>query len=276
MNITIWVYNEYGDYIATTSASSTHANRFTPAYIGIFVDNPTAQFDEFVISTVDPKSILFTGLQAGMSVEIWDNLGNRVANGTATGPSLTLDVVQDMVVGTGVDGRVIVRLPDGSICLDYRVPETDAILGGDTYRVVFTNVDAVLGANKTSATISVGIPSSVPEMTFVFLRLNTTQVLYARLVLDSLSTPATLNLDAWIEGATKSTNITIRNGVPASTSTSIIQLNLGLNNNLTLSGHFTAAGQYATLQLKLELYTAPGGMGACVRYPLTVMLRSDT
>ncbi|MEM1772974.1 MAG: hypothetical protein QXQ71_04045, partial [Desulfurococcaceae archaeon] len=69
--------------------------------------------------------------------------------------------------------------------------------------------------------------------------MNASQVLYARLILDAYTAPETLNLDVWLEGATGSTSIIIRSGVPVSTSTSRVQLNLGPENSVALSGYFT-------------------------------------
>ncbi|MEM4569865.1 MAG: hypothetical protein QXE66_00995 [Desulfurococcaceae archaeon] len=105
--------------------------------------------------------------------------------------------------------------------------------------------------------------------------MNVLQLLYARLLLDSPSAPSTLNLDIWIEGAATSTRIEIRNGNPISTSTSIVQLDLGLGNTIHLRGNFTTVNQVATLNLKLEICTMPESMGACVYYPIMLELTSS-
>ncbi|MEM3815787.1 MAG: hypothetical protein QW341_02960 [Candidatus Bathyarchaeia archaeon] len=81
-----------------------------------------------------------------------------------------------------------------------------------------------------------------------------------------------MNADIWLEGFTKSTSITIKSGAPISASTSIVRLNLGLNNSIT--GYFSATGQTATLYLKLELYTAEGELGACIHYPIRLDIKS--
>ncbi|MEM3647245.1 MAG: hypothetical protein QW334_03770 [Thermofilum sp.] len=271
VTITAWVYNEYGDFLISISASSTSPNRFTPAYIGVFVDNPTAQFDDFIISTVDPRSILFNGFVVGMRVEVWDNLGLLVNSTSAPASSFRLDVVPDLVVGTGVNGKIIVRYPDAYLCGTLTVPSTDAILGGDAYNLTTASIAVNLGSNRTSASLTLYI-SGTPQFTTTarVLRISASQVLYARLILDSASAPPTLNLDIWLEGATSSTSITIRDGVPTTTSTSIVQLNLGRGNSISLNGYFTATGQTATLNLKLELCTMPGGAGACVYYPVVI------
>lgn len=283
VNITANLYDGSGNYVASTSWVINHSNVFTPAHVGVIVYDEipgrtaSAYFDEFIASPVDPRSILFTGLQAGTSVEVRDNYGDLVASGTATGANLSLSVVRDVVVGNGTNGRILVILPDGSLCADHRVPHTDAILGGDVYRVERLStipVDVVLGANKTSAIASTALPGGGPESTIGLLRVNTSQALYARLLLNSISAPETLKLDIWIEGAFRSTNVTIRDGTPVSTSTNIVQLNIGLNNNVTLAGYFTSTGQSATLNLKLELCTAPEGKGACVYYPIVLNLSS--
>lgn len=92
-------------------------------------------FDDFIVSTADPRAIAFSGLQAGMRVEVWDNLGNLLASGVATGSVLHLSVVGDAVAGTGANGRIVVRYPDGSLCVEHLVLPHDAILGGDAYKL---------------------------------------------------------------------------------------------------------------------------------------------
>ncbi|MEM2370532.1 MAG: hypothetical protein QXH51_06485 [Candidatus Bathyarchaeia archaeon] len=271
ITITAYLYDASGNYITSASVTITHNNVFTPAYVGVIVNNVTAYFDEFILSTVDPRSISFTNFYTGMKVEVWDNLGNPVNSTTAPAQSFTLNVISDIVVGTGGDGRIVVRYPDAYLCGTLTMPSTDAILGGDAYALTTASIAVSLGSNRTSASLTLYI-SGTPQFTTTarVLRISASQVLYTRLILDSASAPPTLNLDIWLEGATSSTSITIRDGVPTTTSTSIVQLNLGLGNSVSLNGYFTATGQTATLNLKLELCTMPGGAGACVYYPVVI------
>ncbi|MEM4622841.1 MAG: hypothetical protein QW816_02150, partial [Desulfurococcaceae archaeon] len=117
ISVTAYLYDVNGNYITMTSASITNA--FTPAYLGVTVDFTTtggslvAYFDEFIISMVDPRSLFFTGFYAGMGVEVWDNLGYLVNSTTAPSSSFALGVAGDIVVGTGSNGRIVVRYPDG-------------------------------------------------------------------------------------------------------------------------------------------------------------------
>lgn len=276
INITAHLYNATGGLVTTASTTITHTNVFVPAYIGVNVNGGAAYFDDLLVATSDLRSVTFINLRAGMIVEIWDNLGSLVASGTALGSSLSLSVIHDVVVGTGVDGNITVKNPDGSLLCGYLVPFTDAILGGDTYKVEAAAFMVELGANKTSARVNTTIPSSAPGATMIVLRVNTSQILYARLILDNIISPNTLDLDLWIEGVVRSTNITIIGGVPVSSSTNSVQLNLGLGNSITINGYFTAADQMATLYLRVEFCTTSSGMGACVYYPIELRLHTSS
>ncbi|MEM4758688.1 MAG: hypothetical protein QW073_05160 [Desulfurococcaceae archaeon] len=276
-SITAYLYDASGSHVTAVSATITHSNVFTPAYLGVEVDNVLAYFDEFIVSTVDPRFLYFTGFYEGMGVEVWDNIGYLVNTTVAPAPSFALGVTGDVVVGTGSNGRIVVRYPDAYLCGVLTVPSTDAVLGGDTYALSAHPITLSLGANRTSATITLYV-SNAPafDTTARILRVNASQALYARLILDAYTAPESLNLDIWIEGSTKSTNILVRSGVPISTLTSIVQLNTGQENSIAVSGHFTATGQTATLHLKLELCTLPGGGGACVYYSVTLTLSSGS
>lgn len=275
ITITAYLYSASGSYVTSVSATITSANVFTPAYIGVEVDGVAAYFDEFIISTVDPRTVYFTSFYTGMSVEVWDNLGSLVNTTKAPASSFTLGVVNDIVVGTGVDGRIVVRYPDSYLCVILTVPATDAILGGDTYNLSTAPITVSLGANKTSASLALKI-SGASQLTTTsrVLSINTSQTLYARLIIESLQAPTTLNLDIWLEGVGSSTSITIRNGSLITSSTNVIQLNLGSGNSISVSGYFTTTGQTATLTLKLELCTLPGSAGVCVYYPIFISLSS--
>jgi len=199
------------------------------------------RFEDFIVSTVDPRSISFAGFRGGMSVEVWDNLGNLVNSTAAPSSSFSLRVIRDVVVGTGVDGRIVVKCPDGYPCGVLTVPISDAILGGDAYSLATGAVAVSLGANKASSAVTIYISGSSPfNTTASLLMVNSSQVLYARLILDSISAPSALNADIWLEGFTKSTSITIKSGAPISASTSIVRLNLGLNNSIILTSYFSA------------------------------------
>ncbi|MEM1780237.1 MAG: hypothetical protein QXQ17_03680 [Desulfurococcaceae archaeon] len=278
VSFALWIYDDTGALVATLTASDTGATRFTPAYAGVTIDAATDRwfrFDDFIVSTVDPRSLYFTGFYTGMRVEVWDNLGYLVNSTTAPASAFILNVTGDLVVGTGIDGKILVRYPDTYLCGGLSVPLDNAVLGGDVYALVTSSISINLGSNKTSANVSLRVSgASLFNTTTRFLRLNTTQVLYARLILDAFTTSYALNLDMWIEGITSSTNISIRNGVPVSTFTSIVQLNLGGNNFIALSGYFTAMNEMAVVKLKLELCTALGGQGACVYYPVELILSS--
>jgi hypothetical protein len=137
VSFSVWVYDANGNQVASLSAQSTSPNRFAPAYIGVEVDDVGALFDDFIASTVDPRVVNFTDLPgAGYTICIYDDLGAFVNCSTSTGSRASVGVVKDVVVGTGVDGRIVVKDPSGGIVVDHRVPQSDAMLGGDAYKLI--------------------------------------------------------------------------------------------------------------------------------------------
>ncbi|MEM1834288.1 MAG: hypothetical protein QXO80_03625, partial [Thermosphaera sp.] len=278
VSFALWIYDDTGALVATLTASDTGTTRFTPAYAGVTIDAVTDRwfrFDDFIVSTVDPRSLYFTGFYTGMMVEVWDNLGYLVNSTTAPSSSFALSVAGDIVVGTGSDGRIVVKYPDGYLCGELTVPSTDAVLGGDTYALSVSLITWRLGANRTSVILTLNVSgNSQLNSTARILRVQANQPVFARLILDSYVSPASLNLDVWIEAATTSTSISVRSGVPLGTSTSIVQLNIGEGNVVYLSGYFTEQGRSATLSLKLELCSLNDGAGACVRYPMKIVVSS--
>ena len=140
--IIAYLYDTSGNLVTQLSFSDS---TFTPVYAGLgsytsnllYVD---VLYDDFIVSTADPRNITIQNVPGNYTIELWDNLGNLVASNrtnTTTG-TVTLNVTTDAVVGTGVDSRIIVKYPDGSTCLVYTPPPGDAILGGDAYRFITT------------------------------------------------------------------------------------------------------------------------------------------
>jgi hypothetical protein len=147
VNFFVWVYDESGNEVASLSARSRDKGRFAPAYIGVDVDGPgmRALFDDFIVSTVDPRVVNFIDLPgAGYTICIYDDFGALVNCSTSTGSSASVGVVNDVVVGTGVDGRIVVKDPSGGIIVDYRASQGDAVLGGDAYKLVTRGFGASL------------------------------------------------------------------------------------------------------------------------------------
>ncbi len=137
LNFYVWVYDTSGKQAAYLTASSTSPNRFAPAYICLEVDEVTAVFDDFIISTTDPRYVTFVNIPApGYRIAVYDNRGNLVNSTVATSSTALLSIVTDAVVGTGYDGRIVVWDPNGNMIINYSVPNNDAILGGDVYRLV--------------------------------------------------------------------------------------------------------------------------------------------
>jgi len=272
ITIYAWAYDVNGNLVASTSATISGRRVFNPAYIGLEVDGSgTVYYDDFVVSTADPRVVGFSGLQAGMSVEIVDNLGNLVASG-----SPPLSVVSDIVVGTGSGGTIRARYPDSSQCISYAVPTSDAIVGGDSYALSTSPISYSIGPAGASASITAYIsPSQSYTSSFNALRLYTSQGLYARLLLSSISSPSTLYASITVSTATAtSAPVQVVGGTPATTSTSIVYVPAGGYAYINVTGYFTSASQAATLNILLELCTQAGGQGACAYYPITLSLRS--
>lgn len=271
INFRVWVYDVNGNLVASLTASDSSTSRFRPAYAGVTIDagsNVWFRFEDFLISTRDPRSVIFENIVTGYSVQVIDNLNNIVGEATATASTVNMSVVRDIVVGTGSNGRIVVRDSRGQLACEHLVPTDDAILGGDTYRLV---AFATFGPNMTSAQVSASPPPGTAVR--MWLRLSVSQPVHARMIVNSVSAPE-LSMTARVVGASPSTNIQISNGNVIVGETSFVPLVIGTNNvlefNVTLSA--TPPAQRA-VDLWLELCTGGAGGGACVRYPLTLRFR---
>jgi len=279
VSIQAWAYDVNGNLVASTSATITGPRVFTPAYIGAEVNNPflssVVYYDDFVVSTTDPRVVSFSGLQSGMAIEIVDNLGNPVTSGTATSSTLNLSVVRDIVVGTGSGGTIRARYPDGSQCILYVVPASDAIVGGDEYALSVPAMSVNLGPAGTSASVTAYIsPSSSAIMGFNALRIYPYQGLQARLIIASITAPTTLYATITLSSITTSSSIVITAGNPSSSSTGYVPITANNLAYVNASGYFTAPAQTATVNLYLELCTLPSSQGACTYYPVILTLKS--
>jgi len=269
ITINAWAYDADGNLAASASATISGPRVFEPAYIGVEIDGAGAvYYDDFVISTSDPRFVGFSGLLSGMTVEIVDNLGNLVASGTPP-----LNVVTDIVVGTGSDGTIRVRNPDSTLCTTYTVPASDAIVGGDTYTLTMGSVSYSIGPAGASASVTAYISTSNTSINI--LRLYTSQDLYTKLLLSYISSPATLYANITISTAsTSSAPIQIVGGTPANYSTSTVYVPAGGYAYINVTGYFTSTAQAATLYILLELCTLPWGQGVCAYYPIILDLTS--
>jgi hypothetical protein len=210
VNFYVWVYDTSGEQLAYLTASSTHTNRFTPAYIGVIVDDLIAAFDDFIIATADPRYITVSGLPgADYTIKIIDNLGNTVSTTTSTSTTVTINIVNDMVVGTGVDGRIEVYNPNGSLVAWYNA--SDCILGGDVYMltavsgVVFSDVASFLNVVQLfNANMSLSLITDAVVTLRIYV--NSTQILCRNIYGGfSISTAIPSNL---LQGA-KAFNVTL-------------------------------------------------------------------
>lgn len=289
VNIYVWLYDLSGGLVAYLSASSTSARRFTPAYIGVEVDwttsvggsRGTVYFDDFIISTSDPRSVVFNGLPgSGYNVAIIDSFGGLVNETASTGSSLTLGVVSDVVVGTGSDGRIMVSFPNGFTGLNYTVPSSDAILGGDTYTLTYYSITCSFGSNRTSASVSMRLSSSSLFLSgAVPIKVSNldSKSYYLRLIMDSSSViPSTLtvNVTLAISPSNMVSPIRVSSGSILNGATGWLTISAGSIVYVYVTGYFSSSGGSATMKLYLEYSTLPNGQGVNVYYPITVNLGS--
>jgi len=136
ITINAFAYDPDGNLVVSLTAVDSGTHVFIPAYIGVAVfgwQGYYAAFDDFIISSSDPRTILFSNLQSGMTVRIYDNLGNQVYTFMASSGSYGLNVVKDIVLGTGGSGRIEVYDASGRLVATY----TGVILGGDSYAIQY-------------------------------------------------------------------------------------------------------------------------------------------
>jgi len=284
VNFYVRVYDPYGNQVAYVTASSTSPRRFTPAYIGLEVDYTETtgtgygMFDDFIISTVDPRNVVFNNLRSGLVFNIYDNLGALTYSFTATTSTYTLSVIPDVVLGTGTDGNIQILYPDRSLlCLDVSIPSTDAFLGGDSYSLTTKTLTWSISSSATSASVSAYISSNVNQRTsFYAIALKASQSYYVQLQLNTSASTISQSLNAqiYIQGGLQP--ITIVNGVANPTATDWVYLSAGSTVYIVVSRAYASAGSNSTLVFNVVACTngkfedpAPG---ACVFYPLRIVL----
>ncbi|PUA31282.1 MAG: hypothetical protein B7O98_09570 [Zestosphaera tikiterensis] len=275
VNFYVWVYDPNGNQVAYLTASSTSARRFTPAYIGLEVDGNYGRFDDFIISTRDPRTVTFTNLRSGLIFNIYDNLGTLTYSFTATSSTYSLSVTPDVVLGTGSDGNIRIAYPDGSLlCLNASIPTSDAFLGGDNYSLNTHTLSTSIGPTGTNAVVTAYVSSSSNALTsFYAVDLTATQNYYLMLELDvgSSTIDSSLNAEIYVEG--NSQKITIVNGAPTSTSTDWVFLPSSSTKHVVVGSAYASSGSTSTLVLKvIGCVGGPNYVGACVIYPLTIQL----
>ncbi|MEM0236287.1 MAG: hypothetical protein QW628_13295, partial [Thermofilum sp.] len=118
------VYDSTGTLIAQLSTS---ISGFTPERASLIVDRDAGYFDNFIISSVDPRHIQVTGLEQGWRVELYSGgtlIGSAVAGASGVAQ---VTVVTDLIV---VNARIVVKDSTGSVVIERAFTE---IVGGDEY-----------------------------------------------------------------------------------------------------------------------------------------------
>lgn len=256
VNFYVWVYDPNGNQVAYTTASSTSGNKSTPAYIGLEVDYTGTTgtgygvFDDFIISTTDPRYVHFGNLQSGMVFNVYDSFGALTYNFTATSSSYTLSVIPDVVLGNSTGGYILVLYPGGSfLCLNVSIPSTDAFLGGDSYSLTTMPLTWSISSTGTSASVYAYVSSNPYQLTSfpaIALTLNQSYYMQLRNATDNS------NLTDWYYfGAGDTVYVILERYRPAgSNSTEVLNI-------------------VACTNGRLDVDPAPG---ACVFYPLNIIL----
>ncbi len=281
--INAYLYDVNGNLLANISATN---NNFNPnsGFFGVDVDtrgsatnNGVARFDDFLAGNGDLRFIRINNLQSGMQAQIIDNLGNLVASGSATTSNLALNVLSDVVVGTGTDGRIILKYPSGQNCLIYNNPTSNAILGGDTYTLITATMTIAIDSTKTLANNTFYISPSNANITqtiAIVISIVDSRTYYALLNLTSSSSLASgLYANITLSGSSNSTSIVITNSVVSTSITSEVSIS-GSNNYILISAYYTTAAKTSTLNLMLQYCTVANGNGACVLYPINLIIKS--
>ncbi|MBE9390962.1 hypothetical protein IOK49_02560 [Fervidicoccus fontis] len=287
ISISAYVYDTSGALVASTSATINGRYLFQPSYVGLEIDDVTnnlsgsgVYFDDFIISTTDPRYVNFLNVPQGYKIEVWDNLGNLINSTISTGNNVQLYILSDIVVGTGSGGSIIIGSNAGKYTLNYTVPSTDSILGGDTYTLTSGVLSFSFGANKTSINVSAAISGNTYNITgFILLSIINTDSssYYVILFLNNMTgNMGSLNANIALYNSTytSSNYIQISNGAILSNSTGWVSIPPNGYVNATFSGFFTQSSQQATLYLQLEYCTMPNNQGACVFYPVQITVNS--
>jgi len=289
VNFYVWVYDPNGNQVAYLTASSISANRFIPAYIGLEVDYTGTTgtgygvFDDFIISTADPRTVVFSNLQSGLIFNIYDNLGALTYSFTATSSTYSLNVTPDVVLGTGAGGNIQVLYPDRSLlCLNVSIPTSDAFLGGDSYSLTTKTLTWSISPTNTSASISAYISSNPNNLTsFYAIALTARQGYYVQLQLDTSASTISQSLNAqiyiWDRASLRSQDIVITDGTVNPATTNWVYLRADSTVYIVVSNAYASPGSASTLVFnvvactngRLNVDPAPG---ACVIYPLNMTL----
>jgi hypothetical protein len=120
-------------YTGTGNYSSTFTLSASGRYPGLTVNDDdkkqySRQFDNFVVSTSDPRIVTVTGLEQGWRVELYDSSGSLVASATAdsSGKAL-LSVLAKPII---TNGKIMLRDSSGNMIIERTFSQ---IVGGDTY-----------------------------------------------------------------------------------------------------------------------------------------------
>ena len=119
------LYDSSGNQVASVSRSDSQV---TVNYFGLDVDGGTSLFDNFVLSTSDPRYVVVSGLQQGWSVELRDAGGVLVASAIADSSGVArLFIAARPIV---LNAKIAVKDSLNNVVVE---KDFNEVVGGDEY-----------------------------------------------------------------------------------------------------------------------------------------------
>jgi hypothetical protein len=271
------VYDVNGNQLASGSVQIGGNRYFVPSYVGVSVNSATgsgaqARFDDFVFSLGNPRYLLVEGLPPGYRVELYDDEGRAVAEATSGGGVTRLDILKDLVVGRGLGASFKIYDSGGNPCLSNDLLVGDAVVGGDSYRILLHVITVNLSDSSTRADVGV-LPSPyspvMPETRVLGVINQDLKPYYVGLIFYPNQSVVSQDLDLVIEltNGTLSTALVIDGGSLPSQPviTDLLKVLTSANVSVSVS---KGSGTQSALFLELVYCNDPVLRGVCVYYPI--------
>ncbi|MGC8975579.1 MAG: hypothetical protein ACP5KB_05220 [Thermoprotei archaeon] len=272
--ISVTVYSADGSALASGTVNIGDSMYFIPSYVGVAVDGGGARFDDFVISIADPRYIRAEGLPQDFMLELYDDLGDKIAEARSSGGVTRLNVLSDVVVGRGLGGVFKIYDSVGNLCLVKNFSEP--VVGGDTYVLVVHEVLVALYDSNTRAELRVLLSSYSPRLAktpVLEALLSDLNPYYLGIIFypgDSVIQPG-LRLVIEVSNGTSSASILIVGDSPPSEPVESGFVRITQDTNAVLSIEVVEEGA-ASSEVSLELVYCvdPQLRSVCVYYPITL------
>jgi len=263
----VYLYSLDGGLLFNTSYTYTR-NLFQPFYIGLEVDNSDGVYDDFIASRSDPRWVVFNNLSYGFRYSIYDDLNILTYDFVSSGNSYNVSSLYDSVLGTGSGGRLEVYTGKTLLCTT-QLTSQNIILGGETYNISITNpIYISITENSTKIYSEINL-TSTQQLSFNLSKVNMSDTLNIRLVLDNSSIISS-GLTVEINLSNSTTSIKIQSGNIISNTTNHIQAIPQTTLYITISNLTQTTGTTSILNLHLEAeYNT-----AKIQYPITIKINS--